>query len=130
MIVRTKLLVSAIALMGMLPSGASIAGSVSGMDLIGMCNPAGIDPVYRLKVSQCRGYVVGVADTFDCQNPTRGFDWDSTTNTSQSDLVDFVIKWIGNHPQWMSHQANGLVAAALSEAFPCPVQESSKQPFK
>jgi hypothetical protein len=73
---------------------------------------------------------VGVADTFDCQNPTLGFNWDSTTNTSQSDLVDVVIKWMGNHPQWMSYQANGLVVAALSEAYPCPVRESSKQPSK
>ena len=46
-----KVIVCLVAMMAMFPPGVTQAGSVSGVDLIGMCIPAGIDPVYRMKVS-------------------------------------------------------------------------------
>ncbi len=102
------------------PMGDAFAGFVSGRDLLESCAPNRADPVYRLKVAECRGYVIGVADTFDCKNQLLGFTWRSNMAASQRELVDVVIKWISRHPNILSYEADGLVAAALSETFPCP----------
>lgn len=100
------------------------AGFVSGADLLDICSPSRIDPVYRLKVAQCRGYVIGVADTFDCVNPTIGYTWNSETETSQEALVGVVVKWLQDNPGNLRYQANGLVAAALSTEFPCSLEQT------
>lgn len=118
MTLRKDIMLMAVAL-SLLSSGPANAGYVSGTDLLGVCAPNKADPVYRLKVAECRGYVVGVADTFDCSNKVMGFTWDSTSQTSQRELVNIVITWLGGHPEFMSYQASGLVAAALSEHFSC-----------
>jgi hypothetical protein len=34
--------------------------------------------------------------------------------------VDIVVKWLSDHPQHRHHDADSLVAAALSEVWPCP----------
>lgn len=39
---------------------------------------------------------------------------------SQRELVDVVTKWISRHPNILSYEADGLVAAALSETLPRP----------
>lgn len=101
-------------------AGGAHAGFVSGMDLLATCAPAQADPVYRLKVAECRGYVVGVADTFDCKNQLMGFNWQSNMKASQREIVDMVIGWLRRHPEYLRYEADGLVAAALSEKFPCP----------
>lgn len=97
----------------------AVAGFVSGKDLLDSCSPQKADPVYRLKVAECRGYVIGVADTFDCKRLSSGFGWDSAAPTTQRALVEKVVLWLRSHPETLSFQANGLVAAALSEAHPC-----------
>lgn len=102
------------------PCASTHAGFVSGMDLLESCAPARADPAYRQRVAECRGYVVGVADTFDCTNALMGFTWRSNMQASQRDLVDLVIRWLRSHPQYLRYEADGLVAAALSEKFPCP----------
>jgi hypothetical protein len=38
---------------------------------------------------------------------------------SQEELVNTVIRWLNAHPRQLHYQADGLIAAALSEAFPC-----------
>lgn len=108
------------AVLALLPVRSATAGFLSGSDLLDSCVPKRADPVYRLKVAECRGYVVGVADTFDCSNQVLGFNWKSDTQASQRDLVDVVVRWLNSHPQNLSYEADGLVAAALSEKFPCP----------
>lgn len=115
-------MLSALAVMTALAIGVpipAVSGFVSGGDLLASCTPAQADPVYRLKVAQCRGYVIGIADTFDCKIQASGFVWNSSTAGRQRDLVDAVVAWLKQHPQHLGYQANGLVAAALSEAFPC-----------
>lgn len=96
------------------------AGVMSGHDLIGICEPAREDPVYRLKLSECTGYIIGVADTFDCTNKTLGFNWDSTKYDNQRKLVGSVLDWLHMHPNVLHYQASGLVASALSGNYPCP----------
>lgn len=100
-------------------TGTAQAGFVSGRELLDICSPAPADPFYRLKVAECRGYVVAVADTADCSRKDAEFTWDSTANPSQRALVDKVIVWLRSHPGTLHFQANGLVAAALAESYPC-----------
>jgi hypothetical protein len=100
------------------PSGA-MAGYVNGWDLLEICKANPSSPLYRLKVAQCTGYVVGVSDTFDCTSKLHGFNWSSTAPGTQSDLVKVTVDWLNNHPNLLNRKSDGLVAAALSEAFPC-----------
>lgn len=101
-------------------AGSAAAGFVSGAELRDSCRPQKIDPVYRLKVAECRGYVVGIADSFDCERPNRQPAWNSHSPVSQEDLVNTVLTWLDTHPQSLEFQADGLVAAALSQTYPCP----------
>lgn len=101
-------------------AGSAVAGYVTGAELRDTCRPQTVDPVYRLKVAECRGYVLGIADSFDCARPLRQPAWNSQSAVSQEDLVNTVLVWLDRHPQSLAFQADGLVAAALSEAFPCP----------
>lgn len=100
------------------PIGA-MAGYVNGWDLLEICKASPSSPVYRLKVAQCTGYVVGVSDTFDCTSKLHGFNWSSTAPGNQSDLVKVTINWLNSHPNLLTHKSDGLVAAALAEAYPC-----------
>ena len=95
------------------------AGFVSGHDLLASCRPRTSNPVSRLKLAECRGYVVGIADSFNCGRAYLGFRWNSSAPATQGDLVTTVITWLTRHPDTLDFQANGLVAAALSDAHPC-----------
>ena len=95
------------------------AGVLSGNDLLEICEPARVDPVYRLKISECTGYIIGVSDTFDCNNAALGFNWDSAKYRSQPDLIRSVVEWLHFHPNVLHYQASGLVASALSKQYPC-----------
>lgn len=101
-------------------AGIASAGFVTGTDLRTSCRPQKIDPVYRLKVAECRGYVIGVADSLDCDRPGTRPAWNSRATTSQEELVNTVLAWLDAHPESLGYQADGLVAVALSQAFPCP----------
>lgn len=102
------------------------AGVLSGEDLIGICEPAKADPVYRLKLAECTGYIIGVADTFDCSNKTLGFTWNSGSYNNQRKLVASVVEWLHMHPNVLHYQASGLVASALSGSYPCPASVASQ----
>lgn len=119
MLARMHLARAALVSLCLMFAGAAHAGFVSGADLLDACSPPRADPVYRLKVAECRGYVLGVADTFDCDNNVLGFTWNSSTRIGQREVVDVVVGWLSKHPDKMSYQASGLVAAALSESFSC-----------
>lgn len=117
---KGRVLAAAVALALWVPGSAN-AGYVSGWDLLEICKANPASPVYRLHVSQCLGYVVGVSDTFDCSSKLHGFNWSSTSPASQSDLVKVTVNWLSSHPSLLDHKSDGLVAAALSEAYPCRV---------
>lgn len=113
------IILAACVAVSMLPINDAESGYLSGLDLLDTCKPHVIDAVYRLKVAECRGYVIGVADTFDCSRAVIGVRWESRTSISQEELVTIVIRWLNAHPGQLHFQADGLIAAALSEAFPC-----------
>ena len=113
------ILLAVCAVVSMTPIEEARSGYLSGSDLLESCKPRVIDAVYRLKVAECRGYVVGVADTFDCTRSVVGGRWNSRVVVSQEELVNTVIRWLNAHPRQLRYQADGLIVAALSEAFPC-----------
>ena len=101
------------------PPAPALAGFVAGTDLISICKTQASDPVYRLKAAECLGYIVGVADTFDCTDQLHGFHWNSSAPVSQTELVTVVTQWLDQHTDRLSYESDGLIAAALSTAFPC-----------
>lgn len=105
-----------------LPLSCSVsqAGVMTGTDLLDICEPQPIDPAYRMKISECTGYIIGVSDTFDCKNKALGFNWDSARFNNQQKLVATVIEWMHFHPNYLHYQASGLVASALAGTYPCP----------
>ena len=102
------------------------AGVMTGRELLEICAPPTSDPVYRLKVSECTGYIVGVSDTFDCVNTTLGFNWNNVEFSSQERLVTTVVDWFRLHPDILFYQASGLVASALAKKYPCPGSVATK----
>lgn len=104
--------------MGVAGGGAQ-AGFVAGTDLMALCKAPSADPLYRLRVSECIGYVIGVADTFDCSEQLHGFHWNSKAAVSQDQLVQTVTTWLSRHPENLHYESDGLVAAALAESYPC-----------
>jgi hypothetical protein len=109
----------------LLPS-AGQAGVMTGRELLGICEPSRADPVYRLKISECTGYIIGVSDTFDCINKTLSFNWDDAQFTDQRRLVATVVDWFHLHPHVLHYQASGLVASALATHYPCPGSVAAK----
>lgn len=112
------LIAASVALASLVPH-AAVAGMVTGKELLGICHPVPVDPVFRLKVAECRGYVVAIADSSSCNRKNLEFKWNSASNPSQGELVNKVVDWLSTHPATLGYQADGLVAAALSDAYPC-----------
>lgn len=69
----------------------------------------------------CVGFVVGVADSFDCERPLMdGFHWQAPKGGTAGQIHKVVVRYLIEHPEKLHLQAASLSAAALSEAFPCP----------
>lgn len=103
----------------MLASSPASAGFVSGSQLVDICKADQQGAGNPLMAAECLGFVIGVADTFDCVEKLHGFTWDSKADASQTQLVKTVVTWLDGHPNVLAYEADGLVAAALSEAYPC-----------
>lgn len=73
--------------------------------------------------SYCLGYIVGIADALAEASSNggsfRGFRSCSPGNRTQGQLLDVVVQWLQRNPQLRHYMASGLVAKALSDAFPC-----------
>lgn len=95
------------------------AGFVSGKDLQDICLSDQSGSGNPLKAAECLGFVMGVADTFDCVEKLHDFNWDSSAKANQHQLVKSVVAWLDRHQNSLDFEADGLVAAALAEAFPC-----------
>lgn len=69
--------------------------------------------------TDCLGYVSGVADVMSGRNAINGVQACIPRGTSRNQLKDVVVDWLRRHPEHRHHNAGGLVAAALAEAYPC-----------
>jgi hypothetical protein len=86
----------------------------NGNELLDSCNN---DPPW------CLGYVVGIADAMSGAQSVGGTvnGWRACLpyGVTEGQVMDVVVQALRAHPQRRHNGASGLVASALSEAFPC-----------
>lgn len=110
---------AALTLITMPPTDHATAAQVTGQQLLSLCTANMWAKGNALEAAQCMGYIVGVADTFNCTQGDHGFTWDSSADFSQPQLVVLIVNWLDRHPASLSYEAHRVVGAALQEAFPC-----------
>jgi len=84
---------------------------IVGNELLRACS--GDSPGY------CLGYVTGIADVLLTGNAVNGFRA-CIPKAEPNQLKDIVIQYLQQNPSRRHFGARGLVADAISEAFPCP----------
>jgi hypothetical protein len=72
----------------------------------------------------CLGYILGVIDAMQAAQASGGallFGWRArpSPDATAQRLRDAVVRFLMAHPQTRLSSASGLVAKALSDAFPC-----------
>ena len=72
-----------------------------------------------LEAAECMGFIVGVADTFDCLDATQLFNRANSAKTSQPELVQHVVNYIENHPATQGREAFSVIGLVLAAHFPC-----------
>ena len=107
------LLVAALVVISFVP--VAEAGFMDGNKLLTRCrNETDVyDQAY------CLAYIVAITDTLWGENAVQGYRACPLGSLVQGRALDIVVSWLEAHPQHRHFSANGLVAAALSEAFPC-----------
>lgn len=95
----------------------SAAGWMSGNELLQSCEETNEAIKYQ-QLARCMGYIMGVADTMSADNSVNGFRAKFTVGITVQQITDVVLKFLREHPEDRHYSANGLVAQALSEAFP------------
>jgi hypothetical protein len=69
----------------------------------------------------CLGYIAGILDaSMGAGKGVTGIEFCSPANVTVRQATDVVKKSLNDNPQLRHLNAATLVAAALSEAFPCP----------
>ena len=111
------LIASALIATAVIPPAA--AGQVSGQQLLSLCTANLGGKGKELEAAECMGFIIGVADTFDCTEKNHGFTWNSAVSPSQPQLVQVTVDWLNKHPASLSYEAHRVVGAALQNAFPC-----------
>ncbi|MCX7351207.1 MAG: Rap1a/Tai family immunity protein [Alphaproteobacteria bacterium] len=112
------LLAVMLAIATLCPGDAS-AAQVTGQQLLSLCTANAAGGGNEIEAAECLGFIVGVADTFDCIEPDHGFNWNSKVDVTQPRLVGVVIQWLQDHPAAKQYEGHRVVGAALSAAFPC-----------
>lgn len=92
---------------------------VTGQQLLSLCTANLGGQGNPMEAAECLGFVVGVADTFDCVEKNHGYTWNSSVQASQPQLAGIVINYLQNHPAALNEEAHRAIGAALQESFPC-----------
>ncbi len=98
---------------GLVWTAPATGAFMDGDRLLAKCNE---DPGEGLAV--CVGYVAGIADVL-LMDSVRGRRACMSLSVMTEQMVDAVRRWLEAHPDDRRYAANGLVAEALSTAFPC-----------
>lgn len=72
-----------------------------------------------VNVHFCQGYITAIADEMSGGFEFRKFRACIPKDTTVGQMRQVVSKWLGDHPKYHQDPGAGLVAEALSEAFPC-----------
>ena len=115
------LLAAALALSA-LPAGEAAAANISGQQLLALCTANMDGRGNPMASAECMGFIVGVADTFDCVEDNHGYTWNSAAAASQPQLVRIVVRHIQSDPKALAADGHRAVAQALSSRYPCPDQ--------
>lgn len=115
-------LLTAVLALALLAPAPALAANVSGQQLLALCTANMGGTGNELEAAECLGFVVGVADTFDCEEAEHGLRWNSRAEVSQPQIVKIVVEHIERHPTDLMSGGHYVVAHALSEAFPCPAK--------
>lgn len=116
---RMKRLSALLLALGLLMPGTAHAAAQTGAQLYAMCTANMGGNGNPLLAAECMGYIVGVADTFDCVQKNHGFTWNASSKVSQPGLVAVVLQWIDAHPDARSEEAHKVIGAALQDRYPC-----------
>ena len=102
-----------------LSTGEAWAASVTGEQLLYLCTANMGGKGNALLSAECMGYIVGVADTFDCIDATQLFNRTNSEKVSQPKLVEHVVIYLQKHPAARKREAFEVVGLALTKHFPC-----------
>jgi hypothetical protein len=74
----------------------------------------------------CLGYILGVADAMQAAQATNGtlvFGWRACPphDTTALQVREVVVHFLLAYPDTQGSSASGLIAKALADAFPCPL---------
>lgn len=100
-------------------AGEASAASVTGQQLLSLCTANMGGNGNALEAAECMGFIVGVADTFDCLDATQLFNRTNSAKMSQPQLVHHVVQYIENHPAAQGREAFSVIGLALAAYFPC-----------
>ena len=96
------------------------AGFKAGNELFAECQVAKTDNTYYQR-GYCLGYIVGAFDaSAGADGGVGGITFCAPVGVESGQVQDIVVKWLDDNPQHRHHSAHSLVAAALSEVWPCP----------
>ena len=110
--------------MSVLSAGGAAAEGLSGQQLLSLCTANQGGQGNPMEAAECLGFVVGVADTFDCTEDNHGYTWNSSADVSQPQLAGLVISYLQNHPASRTEEAHRAIGAALQESFPCTPKQA------
>ena len=119
MSIRTAFLTAALLTCASLAPAQASAATVTGKQLLSLCTANMCGKGHALEAAECLGYVVGVSDTFNCEQSDHGFKWDSAREVSQPRMVAIIVQWLQTHPEATEFEAHRVVGAALQNAYPC-----------
>ena len=95
----------------LLPGHAFTANFLNGNDLLEKCNTQ-LDIV-------CIGYINAVAYAMNDGNAVNGFKACIPLGVTARQIKDIAVRYLIKRPAAPNYVASNLVAAALSQAFPC-----------
>lgn len=113
------LLLAAVLTFTGLSAGEAGAASVTGQQLLGLCTANMGGNGNALEAAECMGFIVGVADTFDCIDATQLFNRANSAKVTQPQLVSYVVNYLEKHPGAKQREAFSVIGLALAAHFPC-----------
>ena len=116
---KQKQILAAMLALLCISSGEATAASVKAQQLLSLCTANMGGNGNELEAAECLGFIVGVADTFDCIDATPLFNRANSDKVSQPQLVSYVVGYIANHPAMQDTEAFTAVGLALAPYFPC-----------
>jgi hypothetical protein len=96
----------------------TMPGYITGDRLIKECRS-----VVQRDSALCIGYIIGVSDAMQAAQDTGGslFGWQACLppGTTAEQVTKAAVRFLIAHPEAQPSSASGIIAKALSDAFPC-----------